>query len=57
MIDLPNIKDKRNKTIKIANKILAIEAAPAAMPPNPNMAAIIATIKKVTVQRNIVVSL
>ena len=37
------------------NKILAIEAAPAAIPPKPNTAAIMATIKKMTVQRNIVV--
>ena len=37
------------------NNILAIEAAPAAIPPKPNTAAIIATIKKMTVQRNIVV--
>ena len=41
--------------IKMKNKILAIEAAPEAIPPKPNTAAIIATIKKMTVQRNIVV--
>lgn len=35
------------------NKILAIPAAPAAIPPNPNTAAIIANTTKVTVQRNI----
>ena len=35
------------------NNILAIPAAPAATPPKPNMAAIMATIKKITVQRNI----
>ncbi len=35
------------------NKILAIEAAPAATPPNPKIAAMIATIKKITVQRSI----
>ena len=33
--------------------ILAIEAAPAAIPPNPNIAAIIAITKKIKVQRNI----
>ena len=36
------------------NKILAIEAAPEAIPPKPKIAAIIATIRKITVQRNIV---
>ncbi len=36
------------------NKILAMEAAPAAIPPNPNIAAMIATTKKMIVQRNIV---
>jgi hypothetical protein len=34
--------------------IFAIVAAPAAMPVNPNTAAIIAIIRNVTVQRNIV---
>jgi hypothetical protein len=51
---LPRINDKRNSTIKIKNRILAIPAAPAAMPPNPKIAAIIATTKKITVQRNII---
>jgi len=36
---------------------LAIPAAPAAIPPNPNMAAMIATIKKITVQRNMIKNL
>lgn len=36
------------------NKTLAIEAAPAAIPPKPNTAAMIAIIKNVTVQRNII---
>ncbi len=36
------------------NKILAILAAPAAIPPKPNIPAIIANMIKVTVQRNIV---
>ena len=31
-----------------------MEAAPAAIPPNPNIAAMIATTKKMIVQRNIV---
>ena len=38
----------------MTNNILAIEAAPAAIPPNPNTAAMIATIRKITVHRNIV---
>ncbi len=51
--DLPKIKDNKNRTIKLKNKIFAIEAAPEAIPPKPNIAAIMATIKKITVQRNI----
>jgi len=39
------------------NKTLAIPAAPAAIPPNPKIAAIIATTKNITVQRNIVKNL
>ena len=35
------------------NKILAMEAAPAAIPPNPKTAAIIATTKNITVHLNI----
>jgi hypothetical protein len=38
---------------KMKNRTFAIEAAPAAMPPNPNMAAIMAIIKKIIDQRNI----
>jgi hypothetical protein len=48
------IRERRNRTIKMKNRILAIEAAPLAIPPKPNIAAIIATTKKITVQRNIV---
>ncbi|GAA0562690.1 hypothetical protein GCM10009415_50950 [Chitinophaga japonensis] len=36
------------------NNTLAMEAAPAAIPPKPNTAAIIATIKKISAQRNII---
>ena len=39
--------------MKMKNKILAMEAAPAATPPNPKIAAIIATIRNITVQRSI----
>lgn len=49
----PMISDIRNNTIKMKNKTLAIEAAPAAIPPNPNTAAMIATIRNITVQRSI----
>jgi hypothetical protein len=34
-------------------RIFAMPAAPAAMPPKPNMAAMMATTKNMTVQRNI----
>lgn len=51
----PKINDTRKRIIKMKNKILAIEAAPEAIPPKPNTAAIIATTKKMTVQRNIIV--
>ena len=51
--DFTKISEIRNNTIKTKNRIFAIEAAPAAIPPNPNTAAIIAIIKNVTVQRNI----
>jgi hypothetical protein len=54
-VDLPLIKESRNNTKKIKNKILAIPAAPAAMPPNPNIAAIIAITRNVIVQPNIIV--
>lgn len=53
IVRLPPISDNRNNTIKIKNRILAIPAAPAAIPPKPNMAAIMATTKKIIVQRNI----
>ncbi len=53
--DLPKINDRRNRTMKIANRIFAIEAAPEAIPPKPKIAAMIAMTKKVIVQRNIVV--
>ena len=39
------------------NKILAIELAPAAIPPKPNTAATMAIIKKMTAQRNISIDL
>ena len=42
-------------TIKIKNKIFAILAAPAAMPPNPKTPATIANMINITVQRNIII--
>ena len=39
---------------KIKNNTLAISAAPSAIPPNPNIAAMIAITKKIIDQRNIV---
>jgi hypothetical protein len=44
-----------NNTKKMKNKILAIEAAPAAMPPKPKSAAIRATIKKIITHLNIII--
>jgi hypothetical protein len=49
----PNMSETRNNTMKMKNKTLAIPAAPAATPPNPKIAAMIATIKNITVQRSI----
>ena len=51
----PNIRETMNRIIKMKNKTFAIDAAPAAIPPNPKTAAIIATTKKITVQRNIII--
>ncbi|MCW3081723.1 MAG: hypothetical protein JWR87_3153 [Segetibacter sp.] len=53
---LPATREIRNSTIKIKNSTLAILAAPAAIPPKPNIAAIIATTRNITVQRNIIIS-
>jgi hypothetical protein len=49
----PPIKEIRNNTIKMKNKIFAIEAAPAAIPKNPKAPATMATMRKISVQRNI----
>lgn len=50
---LPVSNEITSSTRKIKKSTFAIPAAPAAIPPNPNIAAIIAKIIKVTVQRNI----
>jgi len=50
---LPLTNEMINKIRKMKNNTFAIPAAPAAIPPNPKIAAMIATTKKITVQRNI----
>jgi hypothetical protein len=47
------MKEIRKSTTKMKNKTLAIEAAPAAIPKNPKAPAMMAIIRKITVQRNI----
>jgi hypothetical protein len=54
--DDPAMSAIRNNTMKTKNKILAIDAAPAAIPVKPNTAATIATIKNISAQRNICLS-
>ena len=49
----PAIREIKKSTTKIKNNIFAMDAAPAAIPPNPKIAAIIATMKKINAQRNI----
>jgi hypothetical protein len=51
---LPVNNDITNRIKKIKNKTLAILAAPAAIPPNPKIAAIIANITNVTVHRSMI---
>jgi hypothetical protein len=50
----PNKIAITNSARKTKNRTLAMSAAPSAIPPNPNIAAMIAMIKKITDQRNIV---
>lgn len=42
----PNTSTTTNKTMKIKKNTFAMDAAPAAIPPKPNMPAITAMIKK-----------
>lgn len=49
----PIIRNMTNITKNRKNNIFAIPAAATAMPPNPNAAAIIAMIKKISAQLNI----
>ena len=51
------INEITKSTIKMKNKIFAIPAAAPATPPNPKTPAIIATIRNMIVQRNIIKSL
>ena len=50
----PKMIATRNKTIKTKNNILAMPAAPVAIPPKPNTPAITAMMMKMIAQRNIV---
>lgn len=52
----PKIMAITNSARKIKNNTLAMSAAPSAIPPNPNAAAMIAIMKKITDQRNIVLN-
>lgn len=52
---LPKIRESTNNTKKIKNRILAILAAPAAIPPKPKIAATMARTTKISVQRNMVI--
>jgi hypothetical protein len=47
------MNDRRKRTMKIKKMILAMDAAPAAMPKNPKIPAMMAMMRKITVQRNI----
>jgi hypothetical protein len=49
----PNTNESTNNTRKIKNNTFAIDAAPVAIPPNPNNAATSAITRNVIVQRNI----
>ena len=53
---LPKRIAPRKRTRKIKNKILAIDAAPAAIPVNPNIPAMIAITRKIAAHFSIVVS-
>ena len=52
----PNSNVKTNKTIKIKNKTLAMEAAPAAIPVKPKIAAMIAITTKISAHLSIIVN-
>ena len=52
----PAISESRKSTTKTKNKIFAMDAAPAAIPPKPKTAAMIATMKNASAQLNMIVS-
>lgn len=52
----PNIRVNTNSIIKIQKNTFAIEAAPAAIPPNPKTAAIIAITTKIIAHLSIIIS-
>ena len=49
----PKASTTTKRTTKIKKSTLAMEAAPAAIPPKPNIAAMIAMTKNIAAQRNI----
>jgi len=55
-LNIPNKRLITNNTRKIKNKTFAIDAAPAAIPPKPNNAAINAMIRNIITSRNIILS-
>ena len=55
-LDTTNLDKAIDIAQKIKNKIFAILAAPAAIPPKPNIPATIAKIINVIVQRNIIIN-
>jgi hypothetical protein len=50
---MPDIREITNNIKNRKNRTFAIPAAPAAIPPNPKIAATIATTRKIIVQRSI----
>jgi len=51
----PNIRARRNNTKKMKKRIFAIDAAPAAIPVNPKIAATTAIIRKIAVHLSITI--
>ena len=52
---LPRINPRIQRTMKMKNSVLAIPAAPAAMPVNPNIAAISAITRKIADHLNMII--
>ena len=53
---MPNTRPAAKSTMKTKKIILAIDAAPAAIPVNPKIAAIMAITKKMAAQRSIILN-